>query len=309
MHEEVFMLTDDEIEKYLKAGDIVHDTLNLALDVVKEGVSLLEIAEKLENNIVSKGGQPAFPVNISINEIAAHYSPAVNDTKIIPSKSIIKVDVGAHVDGYIADAAITISFSPDFDNLLVAAREALRNAESYIHPGKSLGSIGEVIEKVIRRYGFIPISNLNGHKIERYNLHAGKSVPNVSMYTFRKVTRDEVYAIEPFATNGEGFVIERENGHICQIMTMRRVKESKELNMFLKGLWRDFRSLPFAERWVYKKYGKRGLEDLERLISLKRVYRYNALVDRGAGLVSQFEDTMIVRENKVIVTTRVLELF
>ncbi len=303
------MLTEDEIEKYCKAGDIVHDTLNLALNIVKEGISLLEIAEKLEKYIVNRGGGLAFPVNLSINEVAAHYSPKVGDIKKIPSKSIIKVDVGAHIDGYIADAAITISFSPEYDGLLKAAQAALRNAESFISPGKSLGSIGDVIEKTIRGFGFVPISNLNGHMIERYNLHAGKSVPNISTFTFRKVVRDEVYAIEPFVTNGEGYVIEGESGNIFQIMNMKRIKESKELNIFLKNIWKDFRSLPFSDRWVFKKYGRKGLENLEKLVSLKRVYRYNALVDRGFGMVSQFEDTMIVRSGNTIVTTRVLELY
>ncbi|OYT32235.1 MAG: type II methionyl aminopeptidase [Thermofilum sp. ex4484_79] len=303
------MLTEDEIKKYLKAGEIVHHALNMALDIVEEGKSLLDIAEKLENDIINRGGKLAFPANISINHIAAHYSPSVNDDKVIPRESIVKVDLGAHVDGYIADAAITISFNPEYEKLLTASRYALRNAERVIRPGKNLGVIGEVIEKTILKFGFKPIANLNGHKIERFSLHAGKSVPNTSVFTFKKIGSHEVYAIEPFATDGEGYVIEGESGHIYQIITMRRIKGYKDLDRFLKDIWREYRSLPFSERWIYKKYGEEGLNKLNDLREYKRTYLYHLLMDEAGGMVSQFEDTVIVTEKEVLITTNVLELY
>jgi len=302
------MLREEEIKKYLKAGEVVYHTLNIALNIIEEGQSLLKIAERLEREISDRNAKPAFPVNISINHVAAHYSPSINDLNIIPRKSVIKVDVGAHIDGYIADAAITISFNPKYEKLLMASRSALENVEKNIRPGISLGSIGELVEKTILQYGYKPISNLSGHKIDRYNLHAGKSVPNISTYTFKKIEKNEVYAIEPFATDGAGYVVEMGNGHIYQLTLMKKIKEDRELQFFMRKIWMDYHSLPFSERWIYKRYGEEGFNKLLDLITYKRVYVYHSLVDKYGGIVSQFEDTIIITRQGPIITTKVLEL-
>ncbi|HDD34266.1 MAG TPA: M24 family metallopeptidase, partial [Thermofilaceae archaeon] len=163
----------EDLEKWITAGDIAREALGKALDLVREGVKLLQLAEELEGYIRRMGAQPAFPVNISVNEIAAHYSPSVDDEAVIPPGAVVKVDVGVHVDGYIADTALTIALSSRHAALVDAARHALREALSTLKAGIRLGEIGSAVERAVRARGFKPISNLSGHSMSRYVLHSG----------------------------------------------------------------------------------------------------------------------------------------
>ena len=286
-------MTEDVIEKLEKAGAAVAQALERALDIVQEGASIRKACQDLENVVLKQGAKPAFPVNISINEVAAHYTAPPTDDPLIPPRSVVKVDIGAHVDGYIADAAITIALDPEHLPLVKAAYDALKVALSTLKHGVSLRLVGAAVERCILANGYVPIRNLTGHKIERYNLHAGKSVPNVAVWSLARAEEGEIYAVEPFVTDGEGVVVEGGYGNIFRIISTRRTGY-RELDEFLRALWKEYRSLPFASRWVYAKWGLRGLEKLEELVRKKRIYHYPVLVERSKGLVSQFEDTVIV---------------
>jgi len=178
-------------------------------------MSVLEICEEVEQYIIKLNAKPSFPCNISINEIAAHYSPGLDDDLKIPKGSVIKLDIGAHIDGYISDTAITVSLEHRFKGLVESTEIALNMAISSFKHGKKLGEIGKVIQDVIVKMGYKPIRNLGGHLISRYNLHAGIFVPNVFDRSPEVIQKDNVYAIEPFSTNGEGLV--REGGKATNI--------------------------------------------------------------------------------------------
>ena len=154
------VLEDDAVKSLLKAGRIVSRVLDYASRYVQPGVKILSICEVLEGLIYEWGGVPAFPCNVSVNYIAAHYTSPVGDTSVIPDGAVVKVDVGAHVDGYIADAARTLSFDHRYDDLVEAVDVALETAISLIRPGVSVKSISKEIEHAIRGFGFKPISNL-----------------------------------------------------------------------------------------------------------------------------------------------------
>ncbi len=296
-------------EKYLKAGEIARNALKIALDIVEEDYPLLKIAEKIEEYIISRGAKPAFPVNISINHIAAHFSPPMDNEETIPRGGVVKIDVGVHVQGYIADSALTISFDRKWDKLILASKEALREAIEILRDGISMNDVGKVISKTIKEYGLKPIVNLSGHMIDKYSLHAGKNVPNVPSleHKFKKMRKDEVYAIEPFATNGRGYVIDNGPSHIYRVVSTKRIKRERKLSDTLRDLWREFYTLPFSERWVIK-YSLCDYNSLQRLVNLRRIYHYPMLVESGRGYVSQFEDTVIIRRREAIPVVGVLDL-
>ena len=289
-------LGGDIIDKLLRAGEVVFDVLSRAVDIVEEGVEVAAICKELEEAIAKRGARPAFPVNVSINDVAAHYTAAPGDKMVIPPRSVVKIDVGAHVDGYIADSAVTVVLDRTFEPLARAAYEALRAAMKSLRHGIRLGAVGAIIEREIKLRGFKPISNLSGHKIERYDLHAGKSVPNVASFNLSRAVRGEVYAVEPFSTNGEGLVVEGGWSNIYRVVSTRRTG-SRELDNLLSNIWSEFRGLPFASRWVAERWGYRALDLLRTLERKRRVYHYRVLVERGGGYVAQFEDTVIVQEN------------
>jgi len=191
---------DEAIEKFRLSGKILRETREEIKRFVKEGMPIIEVCEKAEKLIREKGGKPAFPCNVSINEVAAHYTSPPNDDKKIPENSIVKVDIGAHVDGYVTDTAVTINFNPEYEGLTETAEKALKTAIENIRPNASTSKIGALIENTIKSRGFKPISNLTGHQVGRYLVHAGVSIPNISQISFSKIKLGEAYAIEPFVT-------------------------------------------------------------------------------------------------------------
>ena len=199
---------DEEIlEKYLLAGRIAADVREESRKFIKIDAPLLEIAERIESLIREKGALPAFPVNISLNESAAHYTPTKKDETRVKKDDLIKIDIGTHIDGYIGDTAYSFSFSKENEKLIEASKKALEEAIKLCTPGSLLSDVSSKIEETIRGFGFNPIANLTGHGLEKYDLHAEPQIPNVKFKGDYRLKEDQVIAIEPFATNGSGMLL------------------------------------------------------------------------------------------------------
>jgi methionyl aminopeptidase len=285
----------------LKAGNIAKEIKKWIKPQIKKGTPLLEIAEKIEKKIEELGGFPAFPVNLSINEQAAHYTPSHNDEKI--AQGLLKVDFGVQVDGWIADTA----FSMDLENselnqkLIQASKQALENAKQKLSPEITLSEIGKTIENTINSYGFKPIANLSGHSMEQFDLHAGISVPNINNNSNYKMGQG-LYAIEPFATNGNGSVHDGAKGNIYLWVEDRNVRSpfARQTLEFIKD---NFGNLPFAGRWVIKELGSKGILGLRQLENEGILHHYPILTEEKGKMVSQKENTFIIEKDKVIITS------
>jgi methionyl aminopeptidase len=300
------LLAKDALESYIKAGRIASEVRKEARSLVREGAPLLNICEAVEKLTREKGGVPAFPCNVCINEIAAHYSSPPSDTSLVPRGSLVKVDIGVHVDGYIADTATTVSLSSELDPMVQGVNEALTQALKAVGPGARTSSIGETIEKTVERFGFRPIWNLGGHQMSRFILHTGKSIPNIHSLSFEKLREDEVYAIEPFLTlrSAKGAVIGREREmyiHRFQKEKRLRLTESRRL---LTEIRSDYRSLPFSRRWLSSTWSRETLEAaFKELVQERCVMGYPVLVEETSQAVSQAEHTIIVMKDGCLVTT------
>ncbi len=284
------------LEKYERAGEIVRKVKEEVVKLVKPGVKLLEVAEFVENRIVELGGKPAFPCNISINSDAAHFTPKRNDERVFKEGDIVKIDIGAHVDGYIADSAITIDLG-DHEDLVECSKRALEKAIEVVHAGVNTAEIGEVIEKTIREFGFRPIVNLTGHGLDRYIAHAPPTIYNVKVDKGVELKEGMVIAIEPFATNGAGKVVERGECEIFSLIAVKKLRLKQERE-FVRYIAENYRTLPFARRWV-------NVSDvvLARLVKQGVLRAYPVLTEVNNGLVSQFEHTLIVEEDGCKVIT------
>jgi len=295
---------DDEIrEKLRRAGRVAAEARRLGASLCKEGAPLLEIAESVEALMRSRGAPPAFPTCLSIDHIAAHYSPVHDDRIALKRGNVVKLDLGAQVDGYIADTAVTVEVgSRNWSELIKASEQALETAIEVCRPKTPTRLIGAAIERAIESYGFKPIANLTGHTIERYHLHAGKSVPNVGGMGSDIVESGDTLAIEPFSTNGAGKVEGRKSGNIYRLLSTREIAPAS-LNEFLRKISANFKTLPFSERWAYA-LDRKAPALLGRLLRSGRIMTYESLLDAGRGIVAQTEHTMIVDGGGVEVTTR-----
>ena len=292
-------MEQDVLEKYRKAGRILAEVMEEARPKINVDIPLIEIAEFVEGSIRSKGAEPAFPCNISLDRAAAHYTPKPKD-EITFKENMIKLDIGVHVDGYIADAAITVDLSGHAD-LTDASQEALEAAIELIKPGANTADIGSTIEQVIIGCGYKPVSNLTGHGLERYDAHAEPVVPNRAIGKGTILKEGDVIAIEPFATDGAGRISEAPITEIYGFLARRPVR-SPEARDLMKNIMADYETLPFARRWLK---GDRAEYALMQLLRSGVVHRYPVLWEVEGALVSQAEHTAIVTENGCEVITTV----
>ncbi len=273
-------------ECYLEAGKIASKVRKEAECRVKEDTPLLEIAEYVESRIEALGAKPAFPCNISLNEIASHYTPE-DDAARFKKGDVVKIDIGVHIEGYIADTAATIEVgTKNHTRLILACEEALEKAIASVTDGAQTGSVGKIIEETIKKHGFNPVRDLTGHSLERYNLHAGVTIPNYRSFFSHKIKKDMVFAIEPFATYGKGN-IRHGKPHIFAISGRVKGKDAEEIR-------KRFGTLPFAMRWIPE------INEKER----KGLREYFELIEAGGEIVAQSEHTVIVNEEGCEVTTR-----
>jgi methionyl aminopeptidase len=290
------MIESEELDRWRRASRIASSARDEGLRRATPGTLRRELAEAIEHHIRSRGAEPAFPVNISRNEEAAHYTPDRNDSVALDTGDLVKIDVGAHLDGAIADTAMTVEVGGGrrHENLIRAAAEALEAAIVEVRAGARVDALSRAIEGVIHRRGLKPVHNLTGHTIERYLLHAGKSIPNASGLSGERIEPGEVVAIEPFATNGAG---EIRNGPFGNIVRFRQDpgRRAPELQTFFER----FRTLPFALRWVDE-----ASEHLLLTRGRRFLQTYPVFVEVGGGLVAQAEHTVYIGPDGPEVLTR-----
>jgi len=294
-----------QLQDYINAGKIASEVRENARRKNHVGSTLEEICNSIEKEIESKGGKCAFPVNVSLNEIAAHYTAEPNDSITVKDTDLLKIDLGVQINGHIADTAVTVCYEPKYDFLVQAAESALREAMAIIRVGTKSSDVGKTIENTVKQMGGIPIANLSGHSLEQYTIHAGKSVPNIWSIGSFSFQSTEAYACEPFVTTpeGSGFVREGKVRNIFSLVTRKRTKDD-EVNKLIETIWQKFNMLPFALRWLIPEYNeKTARELLERAIKNKIVRAYPILVEANEQRVAQAEHTFIPQENGVTITT------
>jgi len=294
-----------QIEDYVKAGKIASEVREIARRKNWIGRTVFEICEEVEGEIIKRGAKCAFPVNTSLNEVAAHYTAEPNDQKTITETDLVKIDLGAQINGYIADTAVTVNYDPNYDNLVQAAEDALNNAMSMIKIGVKASDIGRTIEKSVKKMGFKPIVNLSGHSLDKYTIHAGKSIPNIWSIGSFSLSGSNAYACEPFVTTDQalGFVREGKTRNIFALVSRKKTK-NEEADSLLDSIWNKFNMLPFALRWIAKDLDeKKARELLAILIKKKAVHAYPVLVEANGQKVSQAEHTFIPTQNGVTITT------
>lgn len=294
-----------QLEDYIKAGRIASEVREMVRIKDWVGKSVYEICEEVENEIIKRGAKCAFPVNASINEIAAHYTAEPNDPITIKDTDMVKIDLGAQINGFIADTAVTVCYDAQFDGLVQTAEEALDKAMSMVKVGVKASDIGRAIETTIKQMGFKPIANLSGHSLDQYTIHAGKTIPNIWSVGGFSLSGDSAYACEPFVTTSEGGGFVR-NGKIKNIFALNSRKKTKndEADKMLDFIWENFNMLPFALRWLTKKWEeKEARQLLDHLIKKKAVQAYPVLIEIHEQRVAQAEHTFIPTDDGVTVTT------
>ncbi len=295
----------EELEKFRLSGKILRETKEEMANYVKENMLIIDVCEKAEALIRAKGGKPAFPVNVSINEVTAHYTSPPGDTSSIPTGATVKVDIGAQIDGYVTDTAFTAAFSPEGRIMTATAELALKTVIDNIHGGMQLGDIGALVEKTVKNRGYKPISNLTGHSVGRYLIHAGTSIPSVAGFNPNKIETGKVYAVEPFVTSPEaiGRVDDSPQKNIFRYLKAKSLKTDAAKKL-AKHIEKNFHTLPFTERWITEVLPKEKYKTaFQELLKTKSIMAYPVFVEASKKPVAQAEHTLLIKENGCEVLT------
>jgi len=289
---------DSEVrKKYEKAQSISEAAQELAKKELREGASILEIAENVENEILKNGGKLAFPINISINEIAAHYTPDINDKTVLKEGNLVKIDVGVHVDGYIWDAAFSEKIGKekdDKDDIIKASEQALEAALKIIKPGVKVFEISEVVESTVEGFGLKVINNLSGHGLERFIQHAHPTIPNARNKIQHELEEGQAVAMEVFTTDGAGYVKEGSETFIYRYLQDKNVRLPDARKILIKAR-DDFQGMPFATRWVQSiATGTKLVLALRELVQAGALHEYPILKEAENGKVAQTETTVLL---------------
>lgn len=295
----------ESLNELKEIGKVSSEAMLYAASLVKPGARLLEVADLAEKFLKGKGFGFAFPINLSVNEQAAHYTPSFGDEKRFEN-DLVKVDFGAEKNGLLGDGAITVDLSGRHTDMINAAERALDAAIATVRHGVSVCDIGRTIEESVKSAGFVPIKNLGGHGIKEHDLHAELFIPNIDNGDFSILEEGTVVAIEPFVTTGKGFVTD---GDTCEIYTYVtdapvRLPESRTL---LKYISENHGKEPFAVRWLsgvvnskFKLYA--AISELSRSGAIEGS---PTLVEASGAPVAQAEAQLYVTKDGCEVLTRV----
>ena len=296
-------MNPEEIIKWKTAGKLARNALHFGRDLIEAEKSMLNVTEEIERFVKKNGGELAFPTNLAVNNVGAHWTPSSKSNEIFSKGDVVKLDVGVHIDGYIGDNALTLEIdSTNYTKMIEASREALNAAINIAVAGVNVGIIGHAVQDTIEKYGYRPIANLTGHRIKRYNLHSGVSIPSVRERGGPTLNNGDIVAIEPFVTDGAGRVGGKRNSNIYHLRQIRKVRDEKATEL-MKEIQERYKGLPFAERWLHE-FQDDATKNLQKLMRAGIVSYYPVLDELGNGIVAQSEHTLLITSNGNEVLTK-----
>ena len=294
-------------DNFLKAGQLAGEVRAYGKSLIKKGSSYNEVISKINQKIIELGAYPAFPPQIALNDVAAHFL-AWPGKDIVFDDQVVKLDVGVCYEGAIGDCAVTIDLSGKFTGLVDAVEAALLAAENCLEVGFPIRNIGKIIAETISTHSFKPVKNLCGHGLGYHKVHTSPSIPNYDDGEKGTIKPGMSFAIEPFATNGKGLIYEQGKPAIFS-QTMPRFRGSSNAKSLLSMI-KTFKGLPFA---IHDLLGgelnlaevESGLKELEKS---GVITGYPPLVEVLHGMVAQAENSVLVdNDGKVVITTRLSE--
>ncbi|MFA5076954.1 MAG: type II methionyl aminopeptidase [Candidatus Micrarchaeia archaeon] len=297
------MLSETDREDFIQSGRITAKVRDESKSLIMVDESLLDIAETIEQMIAGEGAKCAFPATISVNEKAAHFSPETNCDLLLTENDVVKVDLGASLNDALTDTAYTVDLSNNQTKLVGASEKALAEAIKLMVPGTHVSDVSAAIEDTIKSFGFHPISNLSGHMIRKGILHAGVDIPAVRNSSPYVLEEGDIFAIEPFASTGSGFVQDTDQVEIFSLINPKplRLPQARKIQEYIM---RERVLLPFAQRWLDSAGFSRLMVGtaLKEMIAQRILVSYPVLKDSGDGLVSQAEHTILVSEKPLVLT-------
>lgn len=315
-------LQDQMVSEVRQAAEVHRQVRQYMRSIIKPGIDLTYMCETLEDTVrklIQANGLEAgiaFPTGCSLNHVAAHWTPNAGDKTVLQYDDVMKLDFGTQINGHIVDCAFTVAFNPKFDPLLNAVKAATNTGIQHAGVDARLGDIGAAVQEVMESYEVELdgkthqvkcVRNLNGHSIDAYQIHAGKSVPIVKGGEQGvRMEEGEFFAIETFGSTGKGYVHEDlECSHYMKDFDVGhvplRLPKAKQL---LGVIDRNFGTLAFCKRYLDRLGESKYQMALKSLCDNGVVTPFPPLCDQRGSYVAQFEHTIYLHPHKKEVLSR-----
>eukprot|EP00929_Paragymnodinium_shiwhaense_P030741 TRINITY_DN1736_c0_g1_i1.p1 TRINITY_DN1736_c0_g1~~TRINITY_DN1736_c0_g1_i1.p1 ORF type:complete len:417 (+),score=157.39 TRINITY_DN1736_c0_g1_i1:89-1252(+) len=306
----------DVTTKYQTCSLIVNKALLLVLEACKDGADIYEVCKmgddfmleetgklynkKVKDKKIEKG--IAFPTCISVNELVGHFSPLKGESKQLKSGDLVKVDLGCHIDGYIAQAAHTIVIGEEKvedrrADVVHAAWTAAEAALRLVQVGNTNTQVTEAFDKVATEFGCKPVLGIKSHQLKRFVIDGGRCIAGVENVEDKvesfEFEQNEVYCLDVVMSTGEGKVREAE---LRSTVFKRNVEvnyllKTQKARQFISEVGKRFPALPFSITAFDESMARLGVSESKRHELLEE---YPVLTERPKEFVAQFKFVLLL---------------
>lgn len=316
------------VTKYKMAGDIVNRALALVLSQCVPGANVREICQAGDQLIIDETNKiykkekemkkgVAFPTSLSVNNCICHYSPTPRDPDVLLKKGdLVKVDVGAHIDGFIAVVAHTMSVGLGAGkkvhnrqaDVVLAAHYASEAALRLLKPGNETYAITHAVQKICEDFKCKPVEGMLSHQLKQFRIDGEKTIiqnPNEAQkkeHEKFQLEVHEVYAMDVLVSTGEG--VGRESN--ARVTIYKKTDETYQLKLktsrtFYSEVVHKHGTMPFNLR-SFEDENRAKLGAVE-CVNHKLIEPFQVLYDRPGEYVAQFKFTVLLMPNSTMKIT------
>lgn len=322
-------IADEQVvKKYREAGEIVNRVLKQLIESCKPGASVKAICEKGDRLLTSETGNKypadkemkkgiAFPTCLSINNCICHFSPSKNDPDLLMKEDdVVKIDLGAHIDGFIAVTAYTLVVGASLEkkvkgrkaDVILAAYNAAQATLRLVKEGKGNYGVTEAVQKIADSYKCKPIEGMLSHQLKQFKIDGEKTIiqnpTTAQKKEHEKVDFEnyEVYAMDVLISTGEG------NGK--ELDTKVSIYKKTDVNYLLKlkaskafyaEVKRKYGNMPFNLR-NFEEEAKAKMGVVE-CVAHKLIEPFQVLYEKHTEFVAQFKSTLLLLPNGTVIAT------
>lgn len=327
--EEEHTIADNTVvQKYKTAGTIVNKILQSLISGCKVGASVKALCQKGDNQMESETGKKyknepdmkkgiAFPTCLSVNNCICHFSPSKNDPDYaLKAGDVVKIDLGAHIDGFIAVAAHTMIVGAKPDNkakgrgadVVLAAYHASQAALRLLKDGTSNYAVTEAVQKIAAEYKCKPIEGMLSHQLKQFKIDGEKTIiqnPTIAQkkeHEKCEFEKYEVYAMDVLVSTGEGLGKELDT----KVSIYKKTEENYLLKLkasraFYAEVKKKYGPMPFNLRnFEEEAKAKMGVHEC---VTHKLVEPFQVLYEKHNEIVAQFKNTVLILPNGLTVVT------
>ncbi|CAA6661832.1 unnamed protein product [Spirodela intermedia] len=314
---ELDLSSPDVVTKYKSAAEIVNKALQLVISECKPKAKIVDLCEKGDSFIREQAGNMyknvkeknvkkkiergvAFPTCISVNNTVCHFSPLGSDESVLEENDVVKIDMGCHIDGFIAVVAHThvLQEGPVTGraaDVIAAANTAQKVALRLVRPGKK--DVTEAIQKVAAAYDCKIVEGVLSHQLKQFVIDGNKVVLSVASPDVRvddaEFEENEIYAIDIVTSTGEGkprMLDERQTTIYKRAVDKNYHLKMKSSRFIFSEISQKFPIMPFSAREASSAW-------LVECVNHDLLQPYPVLHEKPGDLVAHIKFTVLLMPN------------